>query len=67
MAISMNIINIGTRDIANQTMLIISLLNLVYCGRQFYATAWRQLIHGSASMDYAGGPLHCRFLPFQRH
>lgn len=51
MAISMNIINIGTRDIANQTMLIISLLNLVYCGRQFYATAWRQLIHGSASMD----------------
>ena len=38
-------------DIANQTMLILSLLNLVYCGRQFFVTAWKQLIHGSANMD----------------
>ncbi len=51
MAISMGWIHIGTRDFANQTMLIISLLNLVYCGRQFYVTAWKQLIHGSANMD----------------
>ena len=51
MAISMGWINIGTRDVANQTMLIISLLNLVYCGRQFYANAMRQLIHASANMD----------------
>ena len=51
MAISMGWINIGTRDVANQTMLILSLLNLVYCGRQFYASAWKQLIHGSANMD----------------
>ncbi len=51
MAISMGSINIGTRDIANQTMLIVALLNLVYCGRQFYVTAWKQLIHGSANMD----------------
>ncbi len=51
MAISMGWINIGTTDFANQTMLIISLLNLVYCGRQFYVTAWKQLIHGSANMD----------------
>ncbi len=51
MAISMGWISIGTRDTANQTMLIISLLNLIYCGRQFFATAWRQLLHGSANMD----------------
>ena len=38
-------------DVANQTMLILSLFNLVYCGRQFFVTAWKQLIHGSANMD----------------
>ena len=38
-------------DLRNQTCLIIALLNLVYCGRQFYLTAWRQLLHGSANMD----------------
>ena len=51
MSISMGWISVGTSDAANQTMLILSLLNLGYCGRQFYATAWRQLLHGSASMD----------------
>ena len=51
MAISMGWISLGTHAIANQTMLILSLLNIVYCGRQFYATAWKQLIHGSANMD----------------
>ena len=51
MAISMGWIHIGSRDAANQTMLIISLANLLYCGRQFYVTAWKQLMHGSANMD----------------
>jgi len=51
MAISMGFVDIGTRDVANQTMLIVALLNLVYCGRQFYASAWRQLLHRSANMD----------------
>ena len=51
MAISMGWINIGTRDVANQTMLILALLNMVYCGRQFYVTAWQQLMHHSANMD----------------
>jgi Cu2+-exporting ATPase len=32
-------------------MLILSLLNIIYCGRQFYMTAWQQLIHASANMD----------------
>ena len=51
MAISMGWINIGTRDTANQVMLIIALLNIVYCGRQFYGNATRQLLHASANMD----------------
>jgi len=38
-------------DVANQTMLILSLFNLVYCGRQFFVTARKQFIHGSANMD----------------
>lgn len=36
---------------ANQTMLILALLNIIYCGRQFYNNAWRQLCHASANMD----------------
>lgn len=51
MAISMDWIHIGSRDAANQTMLIISLANLLYCGRQFYIIACKQLMHGSANMD----------------
>ena len=51
MSISMGWVSVGSKDTANQTMLIISLLNLIYCGRQFYVTAWKQLIHGSANMD----------------
>ena len=51
MAISMGYISIGTREADSQTQLILSLLNIVYCGRQFYVSAWRQLRHLSANMD----------------
>ena len=51
MLISMGYLHIGERDAANQAMLILSLLCIVYCGRQFYANALRQLLHGSANMD----------------
>ena len=51
MAISMGWINIGTRDIANQAMLILALLNILYPGRQFYVNTVRQLMHASANMD----------------
>ena len=51
MSVSMGWIAVGGRDAANQTMLIIALVNMVYCGRQFYVNAWRQLLHGSANMD----------------
>ena len=36
---------------ANQLMLILALLNIVYCGKQFYVNAARQLMHASANMD----------------
>ena len=51
MSVSMGWIAVGGRDAANQTMLIISLVNIIYCGRQFYVNAWRQLMHRSANMD----------------
>ena len=52
MAISMGWLQLGiSKDAENQTMLIIALANLIYCGRQFYTTAWKQLIHLSANMD----------------
>lgn len=51
MSVSMGWIAVGGRDAANQTMLIISLVNMIYCGRQFYVDAWRQFVHRSANMD----------------
>ncbi len=51
MSVSMGWIAVGGRDAANQTMLIIALVNMIYCGRQFYVNAWRQLMHFSANMD----------------
>lgn len=51
MGISMGRLNVGNTFAANQTMLIISLINLCYCGRIFYVNAWRQLMHKSANMD----------------
>lgn len=51
MAVSMGWVAVGGREAANQTMLIMAALNIAYCGRQFYANAWRQLKLRSASMD----------------
>ncbi len=51
MAISMRWLVIGSRDMGNQVSLLLSLFTLLYCGRVFYQTAFRQLIHRMASMD----------------
>ena len=51
MSLSMKWLNIGDTSTTNQTMLIIALANLVYCGSQFYRNTWKQLRHGSANMD----------------
>lgn len=51
MGISMRWLNVGNTSAANQTMLIIALVNIAYCGRVFYVNAWRQLMHKTANMD----------------
>ena len=51
MAISMRWLIVGSRDMGNQVSLLLSLFTLLYCGRVFYQTAFRQLIHRMASMD----------------
>lgn len=35
----------------NQISLILALLNMVFCGRMFYVSAWKQLKHRTANMD----------------
>lgn len=51
MCVSMRWIDLGSRDITNQLALLIALANMLYCGRQFYISSFRQLLHGSANMD----------------
>lgn len=52
MAISMGWISLGsTPAFANQAALLLALANLVFCGRRFYVSAWRQLLHKTANMD----------------
>ncbi|EFZ36088.1 copper-exporting ATPase [Hoylesella oralis ATCC 33269] len=51
MSVSMGWWHVGSRDVTNQFAMIIALLNMVYCGRQFYVTSWKQLRRGTANMD----------------
>ena len=51
MCVSMRWIDLGSRDITNQVALLIALANMLYCGRQFYVSSFRQLRHGSANMN----------------
>lgn len=51
MAISMGWISLGSTAFANQAALLLALANLVFCGRRFYVSAWRQLLNKTANMD----------------
>ncbi len=66
MTLSMNWIVLGTESspqgasdgtattsfaVNNLVCLVLSLLNMVYCGQMFYRSAWRQLRHATANMD----------------
>ena len=57
MAFSMGWISMGaeselaTRNINNQMALIIALVNMIWCGKGFYISAWKQLKHVTANMD----------------
>ena len=51
MAISMHWVNLGNNNTSNQVALLIALGNMLYCGKQFYVSAWKQLKNGLANMD----------------
>ncbi len=51
MCISMRWINVGGANASNQLSLILAAACLVLCGREFYVAAFKQLRHGTASMD----------------
>ncbi|WP_308225428.1 heavy metal translocating P-type ATPase [uncultured Prevotella sp.] len=50
-SVSMGWVSAGSPDASNQVLLIICIVNMIYCGRQFYLNAWRLLLHRSANMD----------------
>ena len=41
----------SSMSFANQICLLLALFNMVYCGRMFYISAWKQLKHATANMD----------------
>lgn len=57
MAFSMGWISVGAeselaaRNLNNQMALIIALVNMIWCGKGFYISAWKQLKHATANMD----------------
>ena len=51
MSISMGWLSIGSATVSRQTALLLALGNAIYCGRNFYVSAWRQLHHLTANMD----------------
>lgn len=51
MAISMHWLPLGSRDMANQVALLLALANFMYCGREFFVNAVKQLRHLTANMD----------------
>ena len=51
MAISMHWINLENNNTSNQVALLVALGNMLYCGKQFYVSAWKQLKNGLANMD----------------
>lgn len=51
MAISMHWLPLGSCDMANQVALLLALANFMYCGREFFINAVKQLRHLTANMD----------------
>ena len=51
MCVSMRWLDLGSRDVSNQVSLLLALANILYCGRHFFSSSIRQLLHGSANMD----------------
>lgn len=51
MALSMGWVNVGADYVSHQCQLILAAVCMVWCGRDFYVNAARQLVHGGVGMD----------------
>lgn len=51
MAISMHWIPLRDAFVSNLIAMFLALANMIICGRSFYVSAWRQLLHRTANMD----------------
>lgn len=51
MCLSMGWVNVGGSDANNQIALLISFASIILCGKQFYVSAVKQMLHKTASMD----------------
>ncbi len=51
MAMGMHWIDIGSRDMNNQAMLLLALASIIVCGRGFYVNCFRSALHLQATMD----------------
>ena len=57
MAFSMGWVQLGMQSdnhssaFNNQISLLLALFNMLYCGKMFYVSAWKQLKHATANMD----------------
>ena len=57
MAFSMEWVQLGMQSdnhssaFNNQISLLLALFNMLYCGKMFYVSAWKQLKHATANMD----------------
>lgn len=51
MSVSMQWIDLGSKDISDQVAMLLALANMFYCGKQFYVSAIKQLRHLAANMD----------------
>ena len=45
-----------TSSFANQICLLLALANLLYCGKQFYVSAWKQLLHHTCLLYTSPSP-----------
>lgn len=50
-ALMCGLMTCNDKTTANQASFILALADLIFCGRQFYISAWRQFVHRSANMD----------------
>ena len=51
LGISQGTVDDAAMGAANQICLLLALFNMIYCGKMFYVSAWKQLRHATANMD----------------